>query len=260
MVDDDEELIEGDDDDEGLETETDEGDGGQDSEEGSQGGEEPEGGETGEEHEQPLPEGRADSVEPGKQSRSSRRYQELANARREAEEKATAAELRARALEERYQREEALRLQQQQQAEQEAVSRLTPEERNARQFEQIQAQIRYQEQMRVFDKAEAEDKAKFDANASVNPVYKNAVSDVEKALTDLRKMNINMSREAILRYVLGDRMLKQTQKSKQTQAPKPVRKVQKAPNSRGDVSSTQGKRQSTSEKQRILDTWGETPI
>jgi hypothetical protein len=100
--------------------------------------------------------------------------------------------------------------------------------------------------MDAFYRNDAEDKAQYRAIASVNKVYKRHESKVEELLKQSRARGTNMSREQILRYVIGDEALKTYE-----QASKPrtnTRRVVSRPiNSRGDGTSTPSRRGPSSE-------------
>jgi hypothetical protein len=195
-----------------------------------------------------------------RQRRSQTRYQKLEADKRAAEEKAARLEAEAEQLRAYQQREQALELQKQQQAREQRLATMLPEERLGYEIQEVRAQIAYQDQLRKFEAADARDAAEYNAQAKINPVYARHAKAVENSLAQLRKAGQNMPRDVLLRYHIGEEMLKTSQKNSKAQAPAQKRKVPKPSNSRADASNTQGRRKPTSEKQRILDTWGDTPI
>lgn len=185
-----------------------------------------------------------------KPTRGSKRIQELANQKTEAEKRAAAAETRLREIEVRAQQEEARRQQAVNENEAEAYQRMTPEEQIRHDLAKLQAQRNYDQQMARFNEQQATDRAQYDAKASVNPVYKKYASQVETELAKLHKQGMTLPREAIVRYIIGDAYMKQTEKNSKPVAPQKTRKVAKATNSRGDVSGTQTKRNPSSEQEK----------
>jgi hypothetical protein len=196
--------------------------------------------------------GRADRVEvqaqlPSRQRRSQTRWQarekELAETRRRAEE----AEARAAQLAADRQREEALRQQAATQEREQRRALMTPEERNADELAQLRAEINYNRSMDQFWRADAEDKANYAAQAKVNKVYKRHEAEVEKLLKQYRGQGSNISREQLLRYVIGNEALKMAEQSNKPQSER-RKQVSKPINSRGDGASTPGRRAPTSDK------------
>lgn len=186
-----------------------------------------------------------------RQRRSQNRFQTLANDKKALEERLAKAErdLQTRAEQEQRQSAEASRLAQ---LEREThLATLTPEERNALEIKELRGQIRYQEDMNKFRQADIRDAAEYKATAKVNPLYQRHAAAVEKSLAQLRGQGQNMPREALLRYHIGEEMLKNSQKSSKQLTPQKTRKVPKPNNSRADVSSSQGKRKSSSERDAL---------
>lgn len=195
-----------------------------------------------------------------RQRRSQNHYQKLKEERDalKAERDRIAAEKAA--SDARWQQEEAQRARARQLAEQQRLEQMLPEERNSYELQNIKAQLQYQEQMRVFERQDAQDKAQYDAMASVNPLYKRHAAMVEKHLADCRRAGQNISREALLRYCVGEEALKNSGKNSKPLNPQKSRKVPKVNNSRADVSNTQRDRKPSSERERIMKQWGDTPL
>lgn len=236
------------------EIEASEGEEGQDSSEGEE-DESPDAGNDQEQDESEDLEERADGLEEeprsngdGRNSRERRsqsswkRREEKFQAELEAERKAKAAsDAKLQALEAERQAQEARRVQEVNNNREEMLSRMTPEERNAFEIQEMRAQIAYNNQMRELQTWDAQDKAKFESIANsdseLGRIYKKNAATIEKHLTDIRARNTNMPRDVLLRYELGDQVLKALANKKPSKS-QPTRKVQKAPNSRGDASRT----------------------
>ena len=230
----------------------DEGDEGPGSEGGQEvGEEETEDGTEDQGQEQRRPGGINDELPPARQRRSQSRWQqreqELAATRRRAEE----AEARAAQLASERQREEAQRLHAQAQERDRRREMMTPEERTADELQELRAQINYQAQMDRFHRTDAEDRATFQAKASVNKVYKRHQTRVEEELRKARASGTNLSREQILRYIIGDEAIKMSEQTSKPQATARRRVVSKPVNSRGDSTSTPGKRSPSSDKEAL---------
>jgi len=181
------------------------------------------------------------------QSRWQQREQELAATRRRAEE----AEARAIQLASERQREEAQRFHAQQQERERRREMMTPEERTAEELQELRAQINYQAQMDRFYRTDAEDRATFQAKASVNKVYERHQTRVEEELRKARASGTNLSREQILRYIIGDEAIKMSEQTSRPRATTKRRTVSYPINSRGDSTSTPGKRSPSSDKDAL---------
>ena len=138
------------------------------------------------------------------QSRSSKRIQAL----REREAAATA---EAKLLKERL--EQVLAEQRKQppmvdeaaaRAEAERVAAMDPVERRIYESEKKTAALQAQVNGLGFHISDATDKARFEAKAEINPVYKKYADRIEKGLSDMRKNNANTTREALLTYYIGE--------------------------------------------------------
>jgi len=230
--------------------EEDEGDEGPGNDGGQEGDEEQDADEP---EEEPQVQGRQDRVDsnlPSRQRRSQTRWQrreaELAAARQRAE----AAEQRANALAAERQREEAQRLAAARQQREQLRETMTPEERTAADVQELRGQIVFQSQMDQFWRADASDKASYDAKCSINKTYKRYRDKVETELKKARDSGTNLSREQILRYLVGDEVLSMAERSSKPQAQR-RKPVSKPMNSRGDGASTPGKRGPTSDREAL---------
>jgi len=185
-----------------------------------------------------------------KKARSSRRYQELANGRRELERQLEAERAETARLKAERQREQAELVRRQSDTEAERLAQMTPEERGEYRVNKIQAELTYNRQMDEFRRADDSDRIEYQSRARTDKLFSRHSDSVEKALADLRKQGHNMSRIALLKYVIGDEMMKQSEKGTQKSTPQKTRKVPKAAgSSRADVSGTQRGRKPTSERE-----------
>lgn len=172
----------------------------------------------------------------------------------EAEKKRTAdTEARLRLYEEERQRQEASQIQRINSEREERLAQMTPDERNSFEIHEMRAQIHYQNQMREYQTWDVNDKAQYEAIANsdteLGRVAKRNASIIEKHLTDLRGRNTNMPRMVLLKYELGDQVLKALEAKKQSSKSQPTRKTPKAPASRGDGGRTPARSNPSSEKE-----------
>jgi len=189
------------------------------------------------------------------QSHWQKRETELAATRKRAEE----AEARANQLAAEHQRTEAQRQQAQQQDRERRRELMTPEERTAEDVTELRAQINFQRQMDAFYRGDAEDRATYQAKATVNKVYKRHEATVEAELKKARASGTNLSREQILRYVIGDEALKMADRSASSQ-PTRRKPVSKPVNSRSNDTSTPGKRGSSSDREALKKRLANIPL
>jgi len=96
-----------------------------------------------------------------------------------------------------------------------------------------------------FAQADGLDRARFEAKAELNPVYKKYAVAVEKTLQEMRAKGVNTTREALLTYKLGEAARKKLEasggdgKRRKEAAQNRVNKVNGRPaNMRGDTSGT----------------------
>ncbi len=170
----------------------------EDGEDDSGEGEEPREGDEEENEDDDLLE---DEEEP--QSRSSKRFQSLANARRDAEAKTLRLE------------QELFQIRQQSMngaGAQQRAEYLASLNESDRQIYLLQEQINqhnYKLQMAEFNAQDKSDQFAYEAEARVNPLYEKYAPQVEARLAELRtKNNLNAPRRDILAYIIGERVLK----------------------------------------------------
>lgn len=199
--------------------------------------------------------------QPHDRRRSANRFREERQRREAAERRAQELENEKRALEQRQQNERALQQQRLNEEEQARLADMTPEERTEYRLNKMQATIQYNAQMEQFRSFDSADKANFDAMCRVSAVHRRHRARVEEALDLLRKQGQNMPRETLLVYAVGEAAMKASKEQKQRVAPRPSRKVPRNPSSsRADVARTQSNRKPSSERDRILRQWGDTPL
>ena len=130
-------------------------------------------------------------------------------------------------------------------AEQARVAAMDPAEReryeDKKRIDALQAQV----SNLGFAQADGLDRARFEAKAELNPVYKKNAPAVEKALEEMRAKGVNTTREALLTYKLGEAARKKLEagagdgKRRRDAAQNRVSKVNGRPaNMRGDSSGT----------------------
>jgi hypothetical protein len=230
--DDDEELelddvgLEGDGDDEGDEADAESGgDAGQ--EDGQEGGE---AGDSEDEAGQEVPPQQVS----GKPSRANGRIRDLVS--RAAEEKAAREKAEKELAEFRAERTRQEEFRRAKEAEERARNRdlLSPEERIQADMAEMRNQLQFMQQRSAFDSQDAADRTAFAAKAASNPVYAKYADQVEAHLADLRRQGQNVTREALLAYVVGRAALDQSPAPKKPGAAK-TRKVPAAPNARNSL-------------------------
>ena len=152
-------------------------------------------------------------------SRGSARIQALSAAAKEANERAARAERQV---------QEFLANQRQQQervdprAEAERMALMTPEERIEYRFNQSQEQHQRELQNLRATMADNADKTQYAARAASNTVYRKYENEVEQAHQALKLQGQYVSREAILKFKLGERVLQRAE----TAAPKQRKRAQ----------------------------------
>lgn len=166
--------------------------------------------------------------------------------------RATDAAARLQTLEAERQREEAARIQRTNSEREDMLARMTPEERSNFEIQELRAQIQYDRQMAELRTWDATDKAQYEAVANsdteLGRICKKNAAIIEKHLTDLRARNTNMPRMVLLKYELGEQVLKALA-SKKPSKPQPTRKTPKATNSRGDAGRTPSRSNPSSERE-----------
>lgn len=157
----------------------------------------------------PDDEGDDGEVDEAKPARKEGRYAVLARRAKQAEDDAKA----ARQEVERITRQQQEVLQRQDRAAWEAQERIKleamlPEEKLAYQTQQQIQALRAEMQQVQFQAAEASEKASFAAEARVNPVYGKYADRVEDMKQDFLRQGKVVSRENILRHLIGEDALK----------------------------------------------------
>lgn len=119
------------------------------------------------------------------------------------------------------------------------LAEMLPEERYEylRQKDKREFEARFGQMQ--FQTAEIADKAAFDAKAEINPTYRRYAAKVEAKLQELRRTGQNVSREALLKFVIGEDALKNGSRvgSKQRKAAngRLARETTRARNGRSDT-------------------------
>lgn len=193
------------------------------------------------------PEGDEEAVD-AKPSRAETRFQRLANEAKAAREEAAAAR---RETEELRRGQQSAR-QQQETQEQEAarLALMTPDERVEYKLDKAERRHQQQLQMLSFQQEDRADKMEFAAKAASNSVYAKYKDEVESRLTDLRAKGQNVSREALLKFVIGEQALNGAGSKKPAQAAKKRVDAQRVNpgSSRGDTASSRGRGEPSLEK------------
>lgn len=156
----------------------------------------------------------ADEAEEGlvdaQPSRATRRVQEATRTAREAAARAQALEVEVAQLRAEHQAREAQAAQPKGESPEQEAARLalmTVDERV--EYRLNKAEQRHQHEMNVtrFVSADQADKSQYAAKAASNPRYKKYEAEVESVLADARRGGQNFSREQILAFVLGQKVL-----------------------------------------------------
>jgi hypothetical protein len=187
---------------------------------------------------------------PSQQRRSQTRWQAREAALAAQRKRADEAEARANQLAAERQREEAQRVQALQRDAEQRRATMTPDERLTEEMQEIRAQFNYQRQYDQFQRADDADRAEYNARASVDKTWKRHQAEVERVLKQQRDRGWNVPRAEILANIVGKEVLQVTEQSNR---PQPTRRksVSKPVNSRGDSTSTPGKRGPSSEKEAL---------
>lgn len=203
---------------------------------------------TGDVEEADLPAEQADDSDDGeseevaaKPSRGETRFQRLANEAKAAREEAAATR---RELDEfRRSQQNGRQQQETEEQEQRRLALMTPEERIEYRLEKAERRHQSQVQMLSFQNDDRADKMEFAAQAAANPVYARHKDEVERRLGELRAKGQNVSREALLKYIVGEKALAGAGNKKPAQqAAKRVAAERVAPgSSKGDTASSRGR-------------------
>jgi hypothetical protein len=182
-----------------------------------------------------------DPEPPRQLSRSERRIQALNEATRQEKERADRMEREIQELRSgraQPQQNQSMTAEQERQM----LDAMTPDERSEYRLNKALNEMRVQNAQTQFQLADQSDKAIFDAKAANDPRYKRYAGEVEQRLADLRKNGQNVAREALLYYVIGEKVVKRNEAdiSKQRKRGQENIARQRAPagNSRGDVGAS----------------------
>lgn len=175
-------------------------------------------------------------------SRSQRRVQAALREARDARERAERLE---RDLEEMRRGNTGRNRAEEEAAERERLALMTPEERTdyllRKQRDEILGEVRRGQ----FVTADQNDKAAFAARAASDPLYRRYEERVEKELQTLRARGQNVSREALLSYLIGQDALKRrgevAGKQRRKAAEVRRRETAKPGSGRGDAPAQRGK-------------------
>ena len=158
--------------------------------------------------------GEEEDDEPAPKAKKEGRYAVLARRAKEAEAEAKAAKEEVARI--ARQNDEALRQRNQaewEKQEREKLENMLPEERIAYQTDQKLRQMQHTLARVEFQALEATEKAEFSAEARVNPVYAKYSARVEAMKQDFLKKGSNVSRENILKHLIGEDALKRGAKA-----------------------------------------------
>ena len=186
-------------------------------------------------------------------SRAAARIEKLSTSAREATERAAAAETKARDLEARLARLEQPRETPEQV--QQRMALMTPEERLEYKLDQAERRNQQNMQAMAFQMNDGNDKAAFTALRARDSVADRYADRVEAELTRLRTQGQNVSREALLDYMVGKDIRAKGGAAKSKQQKDGERRISRqtaAPgNSRGD--SAPAKRGEKSLEDKLAD-------
>lgn len=143
-------------------------------------------------------------------SRGDKRFQKLSNTAREEAARRQALEVEVQQLKsERAAREAAAARPKERSAEEEAASLalMTVEERVDYRLEKAERRHQHEIALTRFQAADMADKAAYDSKASANPRYKRYEKEVEGLLASERRAGRDFTRETVLRFVLGGKVL-----------------------------------------------------
>ncbi len=139
-----------------------------------------------------------------KVSRGEARIQRLANEAKAAREEAAAARREAEDLRRQtWQQQSQVTAQQ----EQERLALMLPEERTTYQLSKMQQQFQQERAQDRAATAELLDQTKYDAKATINPVYGKFKDEVEKRFQEHKQQGAPVAREILLKLILGERAL-----------------------------------------------------
>ena len=187
--------------------------------------------------------------EPRQVSRGEARFQKLSNQAREANERSTRLE---RELQE-------MRAERQRQQAQVQEKEPTPEEMSLWSTDQV-VQYRLEKatgkfnntlQQMQFQNAEANDQSSYRALCTTDARAKRYADEVETRLTDLRRQGQNVSREVLLKYIIGEKVMAKSAQSVPAARKKGERNIaRQQSNSSPPRSDNQGGRQAKTEAEK----------
>lgn len=136
--------------------------------------------------------------------------------------------------------------------ERELLAVMTPEERLDYRLEQSEKRNAGVLRQMAMSQADALDKANFQGKAAVDPRYKRYEAEVETELASLRAQGQNVSRDSLLAYVIGKKVLGQPAKAAEAQRAAGKQRIAagttKSLNGRGDVGAQRGKQTSLAKR------------
>lgn len=173
-------------------------------------------------------------------SRGETRQQRLANENRELRERLTSLEARSN------QPAAPVRATQIGETDEQFTARialLNPEERIEARLERSERRNAQHLQQAAFQQAELTDKASYDAKATVDPRYKRYAGQVEAKRNELMSQGMTAPREAILKFLLGEKILAnsgspETRRAKQKGQDRVQRQQARPSGGRSDVAGT----------------------
>ena len=198
--------------------------------------------------------GAADQVKPkGRASDTIRQLRDRAQrAEREREEERQARVRAEAAAAERGRRESD-------EQERARISLMTPEERADYRVSRLEQEFDRKLSGLAFQSADQNDKSAFKAMASVNQVYAKHEREVETRLAELRKQGQNVSREVMLKFIIGEKAVERAATSGGRQRAKATERVNRETTrpgaTRSDTASVRGKETNTAaaRRQRLED-------
>jgi hypothetical protein len=196
------------------------------------------------------PQGRQ-NVEGKPLSRGERRFQELSNRTRAAEQRAEEAERRAAAaLAAAEERKTAAA----REAEEERLRLMDPVERAEYRVQQAEQRFGQEIGRLQFQQQDATDQTKFSGLLARRPEFEKFSDDVERELAGLRRNGVNMPREAILYGIIGRNAVQKAPAAKTRAAKRGAENIQRQTarpsKGGGDVQRGNNRSGSESEKRR----------
>lgn len=158
-------------------------------------------------------------------SRSERRFQKLANETREAKEEAANAKRRLDEIERQRNIPNAEEMRRRELVEEEEARLAGPEAFADLKIRRSEGRIAAQLNGMAFRQADIDDKASFRELAADHPAIKAIAAEVEETLAQYRRNGNNPTREAVAKYLLGDRLLKRAPAQQRRQVKDGQRRV-----------------------------------